>query len=145
MRPVMLDSTLLHCTGGTGSAAIRAPSAHMSPLRTQRAVRHARVPDGALLHPAAARRNWIRIPGIIYGSFVVATMVPILTVLATHQTPGYDPAVVTGGCPACRVRAPCCVSRPSPAQRAGVLRAAHRHAFPRAPTSAHCPLMAHAM
>lgn len=37
------------------------------------------------------RRNWIRIPAIIYGSFVCATMVPILTVLATTKAPGYNP------------------------------------------------------
>lgn len=34
--------------------------------------------------PPAARRNWIRIPALIYGSFVVATMFPILAELATH-------------------------------------------------------------
>lgn len=40
------------------------------------------------------RRNWIRIPAIIYGSFVCATMVPILTVLATTKAPGYNPLPV---------------------------------------------------
>ena len=40
----------------------------------------------------ALKRNWIRIPAIIYGSFVVASMVPILTVIATHQEAGYAPA-----------------------------------------------------
>lgn len=42
------------------------------------------------------RANWIRIPAIIYGSFVCATMVPILTVIATHKEPGYKPAPVIG-------------------------------------------------
>jgi fructose-specific phosphotransferase system IIC component len=36
-----------------------------------------------------ARKNWIRIPAIIYGSFVVATMVPILAALGAHEAPGY--------------------------------------------------------
>ncbi|GAB4814052.1 hypothetical protein N2152v2_001098 [Parachlorella kessleri] len=40
------------------------------------------------------RRNWIRIPAIAYGSFVSATMVPILTELANHKAPFYNPAVV---------------------------------------------------
>eukprot|EP00887_Chlorella_sp_A99_P002386 scaffold10.g2386.t1 len=43
-----------------------------------------------------ARKNWIRIPALIYGSFVASTMVPILAVLSTHRAPGYDPLVVTG-------------------------------------------------
>ena len=41
----------------------------------------------ATLHLApapAGRKNWIRIPAILYGSFVTATMVPILAELATH-------------------------------------------------------------
>ena len=42
----------------------------------------------------AERRNWIRIPAIAYGSFVSATMVPILTELAFHKAPFYNPAVV---------------------------------------------------
>ena len=42
------------------------------------------------------RQNWIRIPAIIYGSFVVATMVPILGALAAHTAPGYNAAPVVG-------------------------------------------------
>lgn len=42
----------------------------------------------------ATRKNWIRIPAIIYGSFVCATMVPILTVLATHRAAGYKPGAL---------------------------------------------------
>jgi len=37
------------------------------------------------------RKEWIRVPAAIYGGFVCATMVPILTVLATHTgVPGYQ-------------------------------------------------------
>jgi len=42
----------------------------------------------------ATRKNFIRTPCIIYGSFVCATMVPILTVIATHAAPGYAPGPV---------------------------------------------------
>lgn len=48
-----------------------------------------------LLFCCAERCNWIRIPVIIYGSFVVATLVPILAELATHSAPGYNAAIVT--------------------------------------------------
>lgn len=46
----------------------------------------------------AKRSNapWIRILLIMYGSFVVATMVPILTVLATHREEGYNPYACVG-------------------------------------------------
>ncbi len=44
----------------------------------------------------ATRANWIRIPAIIYGSFVTATMVPILGALAAHTAPGYVAAPVLG-------------------------------------------------
>jgi hypothetical protein len=37
------------------------------------------------------KRGWIRIPSIAYGSFVCATMVPILSTLMTHRGPGYCP------------------------------------------------------
>ena len=33
----------------------------------------------------AAGKNWIRAPAMLYGSFVTATMLPILAELATHQ------------------------------------------------------------
>ena len=37
------------------------------------------------------KKEWIRVPAAIYGGFVCATMVPILTVLATHTgVPGYQ-------------------------------------------------------
>ena len=42
------------------------------------------------------RKNWIRIPAIIYGSFVVATMFPILAELAAHTAPGYNSLPVIG-------------------------------------------------
>lgn len=42
------------------------------------------------------RKNWIRIPAIIYGSFVTATMVPILGALAAHSAPGYNKVAVIG-------------------------------------------------
>ena len=35
------------------------------------------------------KQNWIRIPSLIYGSFVCATMVPILATLSLHTGPGY--------------------------------------------------------
>ena len=38
------------------------------------------------------KRQWIKIPAIIYGSFVVATMFPILATLAQHTEPGYSAA-----------------------------------------------------
>ena len=43
----------------------------------------------------AAKKNWIRTPALVYSSFVVATMVPILAELAAHRAPGYNPLVVT--------------------------------------------------
>lgn len=42
------------------------------------------------------KKNWIRIPAIIYGSFVTATMVPILGALAAHTGPGYNKVAVIG-------------------------------------------------
>lgn len=33
----------------------------------------------------AGRKNWIRIPAILYGAFVTATMLPILAELALHE------------------------------------------------------------
>lgn len=42
------------------------------------------------------RKNWIRIPAIIYGSFVTATMLPIMGALAAHDAPGYNKAAVIG-------------------------------------------------
>ncbi|KAL4429047.1 hypothetical protein ABPG77_006086 [Micractinium sp. CCAP 211/92] len=41
------------------------------------------------------RKNWIRIPAILYGAFVTATMLPILAELALHEAPGYQRAAVT--------------------------------------------------
>ena len=37
------------------------------------------------------KHGWIRIPSIAYGSFVCATMVPILATLMSHRGPGYCP------------------------------------------------------
>ena len=37
------------------------------------------------------KRGWIRIPSIAYGSFVCATMVPILATLMSHRGHGYCP------------------------------------------------------
>ncbi|KAG7670360.1 putative Sigma intracellular receptor 2 [Nannochloris sp. 'desiccata'] len=42
------------------------------------------------------RKNWIRIPAIIYGSFVTATMIPIMGALAAHDAPGYNKVAVIG-------------------------------------------------
>ena len=42
----------------------------------------------------ARRRDWVRIPAILYGSFVSATMVPILAELAAHDEPGYQRGVL---------------------------------------------------
>lgn len=41
------------------------------------------------------KKNWIRIPAIIYGSVVCTTMVPILWELAVHKARGYSaPAII---------------------------------------------------
>ena len=42
----------------------------------------------------AARKNWIRIPTIIYGTSVVTTMVPIFFELWHHKAPGYNQVMV---------------------------------------------------
>jgi EXPERA (EXPanded EBP superfamily) len=42
------------------------------------------------------RKNWIRVPAIIYGSFVIGTMFPILGALAAHEAPGYNKIGVIG-------------------------------------------------
>lgn len=47
------------------------------------------------IYAFVARKNWIRIPAILYGSFVSATMVPILAELAMHTAPGYQRTMVT--------------------------------------------------
>lgn len=48
--------------------------------------------------PPAGRKNWIRIPSILYGAFVSATMLPILAELAVHRgAPAHGRAGVLGG------------------------------------------------
>lgn len=44
----------------------------------------------------AKRQNWIRIPAIIYGSFVVSTMVPILTELYHHENTASNKVALMG-------------------------------------------------
>jgi len=39
-------------------------------------------------------KNWIRVPAVAYGSFVCATMVPILTSLVMHEEEGYNALAV---------------------------------------------------
>jgi hypothetical protein len=50
---------------------------HVTPCGTTLLTAH-------VLLPCAAKRNWLRIPAILYGSFVSATMLPILAELITH-------------------------------------------------------------
>ena len=64
------------------------PSRPCSPLEIPPRACRSLQPPPCTLKTRAARRNWIRVPVLIYGSFVVATMVPILAELATHSGEG---------------------------------------------------------
>jgi hypothetical protein len=63
-----------------------------------------------LARRCAAGKNWIRAPAMLYGSFVTATMLPILAELSMHQgepawQPNSQPATVaSAGC-----HAGCCI------------------------------------